>query len=169
MILIEPPPFRIYLLRHAQSGWANPGERDFDRRLNDVGYAQAELIADRASDKGYRPDIVLSSTAVRCRETADSVRRAFGEACEVTFVDAMYNATADIYMALITAQSPAGSVMLIGHNPTIEEVLEAIIGEDLLHASLPSGYPTAGLAVIDHGVNDKTGQAEWRLTDFLSP
>ena len=34
-------PQRIYLLRHAKSGWAEPGARDFDRSLSDAGFAEA--------------------------------------------------------------------------------------------------------------------------------
>lgn len=169
MIVLEPPPFRIYLLRHAQSGWANPGERDFDRTLNDTGYAEAETIADRAADKGYRPDILLSSTAIRCLETADAIKRAFGGELDFDDIDEMYNAQPDTYLALITGQKERNSLMLIGHNPTIEAVLEAIIGEDALHASLPSGYPTAGLAVIDPLPSNGTGKTRWQLVDFLSP
>jgi phosphohistidine phosphatase len=169
MTLLDPPPSRIYLLRHAQSGWANPGERDFDRPLNDAGYAQAELIADRAADKGYKPDIILSSTAKRCRQTADAVKRAFHEQCDIVYVDEMYNAQPETYLALVSAQNNLNAVMLIGHNPTIEAVLEFIIGEDALHTSLPSGYPTAGLAVIDYMTADGSPQGQWQLTDFLSP
>ena len=60
-------PQRIYLLRHAKSGWAEPGGRDFDRSLSDAGFAEAELLAETAADKQYRPDLVVCSTAKRCR------------------------------------------------------------------------------------------------------
>ena len=60
MPAILPPPTRIYLLRHAEAAWALPGQKDFDRPLSEKGYADAEVVADRASDMGYKPDLVLS-------------------------------------------------------------------------------------------------------------
>ncbi|MBB3912857.1 SixA phosphatase family protein [Rhizobium fabae] len=157
-----PPPNRIYLLRHAESARAEPGQRDFDRPLNEKGYGDAEIIADKAADKGYRPDLLISSTAQRCRDTADAVYRAMGLSLEVRYVDALYNATVDNYIEIVDAQEEA-AVMLIGHNPTMEQALEALIGHEAMVSALPGGFPTAGLAVIDF---DASATA-WRLIDFV--
>jgi phosphohistidine phosphatase len=124
MTAILPPPSRIYLLRHAEAAWAAPGQSDFDRPLNEKGYADAEIVADKAADKGYRPDLVLSSTALRCRNTADAIHRAMGSTVDIRFVDALYNASPDIYLEIIGAQGSVNSVMLVGHNPTMEQTLE---------------------------------------------
>ncbi|NKL00447.1 histidine phosphatase family protein [Rhizobium leguminosarum bv. viciae] len=157
-----PPPNRIYLLRHAEAAWAEPGQRDFDRPLNEKGFGDAEIIADKAADKGYRPDLLISSTALRCRDTADAVYRAMGLTLEVRYVDALYNATVDNYLEIIDAQDQA-AVMLVGHNPTMEQALEALIGHEAMAGSLAGGFPTAGLAVLDF---DALATA-WRLTDFV--
>ncbi|MBY5410382.1 histidine phosphatase family protein [Rhizobium leguminosarum] len=157
-----PPPNRIYLLRHAEAAWAEPGQRDFDRPLNEKGFGDAEIIADKAADKGYRPDLLISSTALRCRDTADAVYRAMGLTVEVRYVDALYNATVDNYLEIIDAQDEA-AVMLVGHNPTMEQALEALIGHEALAGALSGGFPTAGLAVLDF---DASATA-WRLTDFV--
>ena len=157
-----PPPNRIYLLRHAEAAWAEPGQRDFDRPLNKKGFGDAEIIADKAADKGYRPDLLISSTALRCRDTADAVYRAMGLTLEVRYVDALYNATVDNYLEIIDAQDQA-AVMLVGHNPTMEQALEALIGHEAMAGSLAGGFPTAGLAVLDF---DASATA-WRLTDFV--
>jgi phosphohistidine phosphatase len=169
MPAFNPPPYRVYLLRHAHAAWPHPGERDFDRRLDDAGYAQAEIIADRAADKGYRPDVVLSSTAIRCRETAEAIRRAFNDTFDITYVDEMYNAPPETYIALLAAQSADRSVMLVGHNPTMEAVLEAFIGHANVDAILSSGFPTAGLAVLNAAPSQDGEDVAWHLVDFLSP
>ncbi len=161
-------PSRIYLLRHAHAAWAGPGQRDFDRPLDAAGYAEAEMIADRAADKGYLPDAVISSTALRCRETAQAMRRAFNDSFDVAYIDEMYNAEADTYLALIATQTASRSVMLVGHNPTIEAVAEAMISRKQMEALLPSGFPTAGLAVFDADATS-SGEARWHLIDFLHP
>lgn len=169
MPVLQPPPFRIYLMRHARAAWPAPGGRDFDRPLDNAGYAEAELIADRAADKGFAPDLVFSSTALRCRETAQAVRRAFNDTFDITYVDEMYNAEAGIYLGLLAAQTQCRSVMLVGHNPAMEAVTEAFVGQQKMAALLPSGFPTAGLAVLDaqpEGASNGTG---WALSEFLSP
>ncbi|WP_454700653.1 SixA phosphatase family protein [Agrobacterium burrii] len=167
--MTDSHPKRVYLLRHAKAAWAAPGERDFDRGLNEAGFAEAEIIADLAADRRYRPDVLLSSTAARCRQTTQAWQRVFNEGIEIAYVDEMYNARSETYLSLIAAQTDAGSVMLVGHNPTMEATLEAMIGEDMLHAALPSGFPTAGLAVLDYDGSGANGEDRWRLVDFLSP
>lgn len=165
----QPQPFRLFLLRHAQAAWANPGERDFDRKLDDKGYAQAELIADRAADKGYKPDLVLSSTAARCRETTDALKRAFNESVEISYVDDMYNAQPETYLALIMGQRDIQSLMLVGHNPTMEGVVEELIGHEAMQTALPDGFPTAGLAVLDATPEIDGETLQWQFVQFLAP
>ncbi len=162
MAALLPPPNRIYLLRHAEAAWAEPGQRDFDRPLNQKGFGDAEIVADRAADKGYRPDVLISSTALRCRDTAEAVHRAMGETLDMRFVDTLYNASVETYLEIIDAQD-AGTVMLVGHNPTMEQALQALIGQEAMVAALPTGFPTAGLAVIDHDASASI----WRLVDFV--
>ncbi len=71
-----------------------------------------------------------------------------GSTVDIRFVDALYNASPDIYLEIIGAQDPVNSVMLIGHNPTMEQTLETLIGHQALSQALPTGFPTAGLAVL---------------------
>lgn len=155
-------PQRIYLLRHAKSGWAEPGGRDFDRSLSDAGFAEAEIVAELASDKGYCPDLVVSSTAKRCRQTAEAVNRAFSGFVEFRYVDELYNAPAEIYLEIIAATRGVKALMLVGHNPAIEEVFARLCGNDVMARTVPEGYPTSGLAVIDAGAGET-----YTLHDFL--
>lgn len=155
-------------MRHARSGWPQPGEHDFDRTLDDQGFAEAEMIAQRAADQNYAPDLILCSTAIRCQQTAQALQRAFGIETETLFVDELYNAPVENYLALIAAQT-VGSLMLVGHNPAMEALLEAFLGADRASATIPTGYPTAGLAVLDHDGGSMVSSASWKLKDFLHP
>ena len=163
MTLLASSPQRIYLLRHAKSGWARPGERDFDRRLDDAGLVEAQQVADAAARRGYRPSVVLSSSAVRCRQTAEALRRSIDGETEFRFLDELYNAPADTYVDLLEKSRDVDSVMLVGHNPAIEELFATLAGMDAVSRAIPEGYPTSGLAVLDH----KAGDDEWILTDFI--
>lgn len=155
-------PQRIYLLRHAKSGWAEPGGRDFDRSLSDAGFAEAELLAETAADKQYRPDLVVCSTAKRCRQTADAINRVFSGLVEFRYVDALYNAPAEAYLEIAASTQGVEALMLVGHNPAIEEVFARLCGNDVMARTVPEGYPTSGLAVID-----AMGDEPYRLRDFL--
>jgi phosphohistidine phosphatase len=164
MPFISPPPFRIYLLRHAKAAAARSHGRDFDRPLTDRGFSDAKIVADKAAGRGYKPDLVMSSTALRCRQTAEAVRRAADPSVEFRFVDSIYNGGPNVYLELLVSQATANAVMLVGHNPTILQTLETLIGHDALAKALPSGFPTAGLAVLDPMPDAAQG---WVLTDFI--
>ncbi|WP_438748060.1 SixA phosphatase family protein [Pararhizobium sp. O133] len=144
------PVFRLYLLRHARAGWALPGQTDFDRPLDDTGFAAAEIVADLASDRGFKPDLVLCSTAVRCRQTAEAFRRSVREDLDIRHVDALYAGAADVYRDIIAGQDASvSSLMVVGHNPVIEEILRESIGEQSASEVIPVGYPPGALAAID--------------------
>jgi phosphohistidine phosphatase len=166
--MIEPPPHRIYLMRHAQARAALPGEKDFDRILDDRGYAEAELVGDRAADLGYKPDYLISSTAARCRQTAETVRKSFRGSLEIQLVDGIYNGTPEIYSTLIAGQTESNAVMLIGHNPTIDHLLDELVGRQQRLRLLPGGYPTATISVLDHAPDNSSPHA-WRLADVVRP
>lgn len=168
MTAILPPPSRIYLLRHADATPAQPGERDFDRALSDRGFAQAEIVADKATDKGYRPDLVISSTALRTRQTTEAFKRALNATAEIRYVDALYSGPQSTYIEILAAQTDIDSIALVGHNPFISQALETLIGYAAMQKALPNGYPTAGFAVLDPVQSADGATANWVLSDFLS-
>jgi phosphohistidine phosphatase len=156
-------------MRHAQAASSATSGRDFDRTLSDHGYAEAELVADKASDLGYVPDCLISSTAIRCRETAEIARKSIRESLDIEFVDALYNSTPETYATIIAGQANRQSVMLVGHNPSIEQLLEGLIGSDARRSALSGGYPTAGIAVLDFAPDRSENGFNWILHDFVKP
>lgn len=165
MTFLPPPPPRIILMRHAQSGWALPGQTDFERSLDDTGLAEAAAVSERAADGGYRPDLVLCSTALRCRQTAVAFLAAFSEPPEVVYSDDLYNAPPDAYFDLIGQYADREAIMLIGHNPAMEEMLESLAGVRAAAEAVPDGYPTAGFAVLTHA--GEVAETGWILSALL--
>lgn len=150
------PGFRLYLLRHAKAGWALPGQKDFDRTLDDTGFAAAKMTGEMAADRGFAPELILSSPAVRCRQTAEAFRRAVGEDLNIRYSDALYTGAEDAYRDVIIGQSTAvASLLVVGHNPVIEEILREVLGEQA--AAIPYGYPPGALAVIDFRQHPQAG------------
>ena len=68
----------LYLLRHAKSSWDDPDLADFDRPLNHRGRTAAPFMGETVSRYGLQPDLVLSSPAVRAKETAALMKKAAG-------------------------------------------------------------------------------------------
>ena len=74
-----PSPSRIYLLRHAEAVWPQPGQGDFDRDLSEKGYGDAEIVADHATDKNYQPDIpYIFGLTTYIKPSREFLRRPFG-------------------------------------------------------------------------------------------
>ncbi len=163
---------RLYLLRHAKAVWADPGERDFDRRLKQSGHADSRNIGEQMAERGLIPDIVLCSTARRARETWDGVAALIGPMEErVTYLDGLYSSDAAGYLEIARSAPPAEIVMLVGHNPMMEDLTEALsaTGDDDARAVLATGFPKSGLAVIAFdGPLSQAAPGRGRLEAFLT-
>ena len=156
------------LLRHARAGWATPGMRDFDRPLTPAGIAECQRVGARMAAGGWQPVRVLCSGAARTRETLDRVRQRLpGEIGEVTFLDELYDSDATGYVALIAAHMGAGPLLVIGHNPMMEDLVTALPSQTHGEADpLPhGGFPTAGLAVLSF--DGPVAPGKGRLLAFL--
>lgn len=140
---------RLYLLRHAKAGWAEPGMRDFDRPLEPLGRTDADSIGAAMRERGLVPELVLCSSATRARETHEWMARHIGNPRTV-FSDSLYSTDAAGYVDFIRETADADSVLVIGHNPMMEDLAEALPGSGDEHArhALHGGFPTSALAVI---------------------
>jgi phosphohistidine phosphatase len=141
---------RVYLLRHAKSSWKDDSVADRDRPLAGRGRRAARAMAGHFEAEGIRPDLVLCSPARRTRETLQRVEGAFGDRVEARFDEALYGASEPELLArLAELPDEVGSVMLIGHNPGLEELALALASDGEGLARMREKYPTAALATID--------------------
>jgi phosphohistidine phosphatase len=141
---------RVYLLRHAKSSWKDSSLADRDRPLAGRGRRAAAAIADHLEAEGIRPDLVLCSPARRTRETLERVETALGDRVEVRFEEALYGASGVELLARLRALPPEpSSVMLIGHNPGLEDLALALASTGDGLARMREKYPTGALATID--------------------
>lgn len=138
----------LYLLRHAKSSWADPTLTDRERPLAPRGRRDAKRIAKHLLRLGVEPELVLCSPAERTRETLELVRPALG-ASTVTLEEELYAASADELLARIRLVPDAvASAMLIGHNPSLQQLALALAsaGDELKR--LEAKFPTGGLATL---------------------
>ena len=162
---------RLFLLRHAKAGWALPGVRDFDRPLDASGHADAEATGTAMRVCGYVPEITLCSNAKRARETLEGIA-GHADTGRVLFLDRLYSEDAAGYLSLIHENGNSGSVLVIGHNPMMEDLAMAISGdgEQSARATLHAGFPTSGLAVIGfRGSLKEAAPGNGYLEAFVTP
>jgi len=133
----------LFILRHAKSSWADPKLADIDRPLNKRGKRDAPRIGSLLRKNDLVPDLILSSPAVRARLTAEAVAEASGYEGEIEFEDNFYPGNPEDYIEVLQAlPDDVNSVMVVGHNPGLEELLETLTGES-------AALPTAALAQVN--------------------
>jgi phosphohistidine phosphatase len=120
----------LLLLRHAKSSWKDAGQDDFDRPLNGRGQREAPLVGEYLKAEQLLPELIAASSARRTRETAELVIQASGYRSDVRFSRDLYEADVASLRAFVeTLPEECSRVLLIGHNPGLEEFLADISGE----------------------------------------
>jgi phosphohistidine phosphatase len=162
----------LWLLRHAKSSWNHPGLEDLNRPLASRGERAADRMRDYLNTEGIRPALVLCSSALRTRQTLARVLSALGQELEVRIEPSLYTFDAALLLDRLR-EVPEGvaSVMLIGHNPAVQELSLMLVARGDQLDELAEKYPTAALAEIEfpsrswHEVDKKPGE----LTRFVIP
>ena len=174
MSLDPTTPLRIFLVRHAHAAWALPGVRDFDRSLDERGREEAARLAATMSVNGFEPDLVYCSNARRCTETLGILQTASNGKLPVEYSDALYASDHDAYLDLIGSahDETIQSIMIIGHNPMLEDTAQALLQNDpaAFETALGSGFPTAGLLILDSAEKgDSAINGGAKFVGLLSP
>ena len=118
----------LYLFRHAKSSWSFDELSDQERPLNDRGRDDAPLMGQALAKRHIRPDLLVSSPAVRAMSTAVLVARELEYPHDKIVVETgIYGADSDELLAIIRRlPDTAGSVLLVGHNPTITDTVNEL-------------------------------------------
>ena len=132
----------ILVLRHTKSSRKDPDLTDHDRPLNKRGKRDAPRMGRLLKKENLVPDIIISSTAMRARATAEVVAKASGYKGDITFSRSLYAAGPQAYIdALHDLSDDHVRALVIGHNPGLEELVEMLTGE--IHL-----MPTCSLAYV---------------------
>lgn len=121
---------RLTLLRHAKSSWHEPDLSDFDRPLNRRGQRDAPLMGQRLAEKGFAPDLLLVSPALRARLTAEAIaKQLMIDKNRLSFDESIYLAKVHELIILLRAiAEDQQNVLLVGHNPGITDLANYLIG-----------------------------------------
>ncbi len=160
---------RLILTRHAKSSWDDPMTPDHDRPLNERGKAAAADLGQWLASRGYVPDQVLCSDAVRTRATYSGIAPALPGTTVLEMKPALYHAGPDVMMAVLQ-NAKADCVMMIGHNPGIAEFAERLVAAAPINPEF-ARYPTGATLVCDFMI-DSWADLAWgtgAVDDFIVP
>ena len=138
----------LLILRHAKSSWDDESLSDHDRPLSRRGVRAAHRMGRLLEEEALWPDLILCSTAERAATTVQHVTEAGGFMGQTYYLRELYGAGPSDYIdAVSTLGGEAGCVMVLGHNPGLEMLVQAITG--VWHR-----MPTAALAAITLEIDD---------------
>lgn len=163
---------RLFLFRHAKAAWAEPGMRDFDRKLSPDGIEEAEKMGQALRARNLKPHKIICSSATRAQQTFDAIDLNDGWRELVTFDSTLYSTDAPGYLEVAAAEDLEGDLMLIGHNPMLEDLAIGLgqNGNDEAYAHINMGFGTACIAIIKFDGPMKGVQtAKCELEEYLRP
>lgn len=152
-------------MRHAKSSWGDASLADFERTLNERGLKAAPLVGRFMRRQKLRPDLILCSPAERARQTAALVIKAAQLDAPLRYDERIYEATpARLVEVVSQVEDATDELLLVGHNPGLEGLLELLAGE-------ARRMPTAALARVALDVEKwgKVREGVGRVELFVRP
>ena len=156
---------KILLLRHAKALPIARGLIDFERGLTEQGSDDAKLVGEYLQSRQVQIDLVISSPANRAKETAGLVVWSAGLSVDVIYDRRIYEADPQMLLDIVSeVDVRRNSLLLVGHNPSIEDFLRGLTGRD-------ERMPAASLAQIQCDVEAWTEVAPGKcvLKSVISP
>lgn len=164
---------RLILMRHAKTEPWHEGIDDHGRALMDRGHGDAVAIGEALHHQGWQPDCALVSTARRARETWKDVSVNWPNV-PVLLDETLYLAAPQTLESVLSSDTPAGTVILIGHNPGLHELACLLArrgppGDAYAHGRLFEKFPTGCAALFEADEEEAFHLSAFRLVDVLRP
>jgi phosphohistidine phosphatase len=161
----------LFLLRHAKSSWDDSTLADHDRPLAPRGRQAARVMAEHLRRKGIEPELVLCSPSRRTRQTLTRLAPALRENADVQIESKLYAASAtDLLEVLHEVPDEVKAVMLIGHNPGIQDLALSLARGGSEIARVRRKFPTAALATLElNGSWRELAPGSAELVSFVKP
>ena len=163
----------LLLLRHAKSTWSPDGMADSERPLDKRGKEASRVMGDYIAKHDLLPDVILSSPAVRARETVAGLEERWPNDVPVVFEPALYGATEYELLDCIKAQAGGIQRLLVaGHNPGVESLALSLDRNGPAHliGEITKKFPTCALAIFSCKEPwGKFSSGNAVLEDFVQP
>ena len=136
---------------------------DFDRKLSRRGREAATELGELLRKERLVPDLVLVSAAKRTRQTWERIAAELATKVTEREARALYLAgPSKIMDAVRRAPAEARRLMVVGHNPGMENLLERLTGE-------AREFPTCALAILALDIDDWRRAEDATLERFIVP
>ena len=134
----------LYIVRHAKSSWDHPGLEDYQRPLLEKGKKRTRYIVDYLMENASRPDLIISSHAVRANETAKIIANALHyPEDEIMISKNLYFGAPDSFFDIFyDLNNEVRSLMLVGHNPGFTTFANYFLDKRI------DNLPTSGVVCI---------------------
>ncbi len=157
----------LLIMRHAKSSWDHPGLSDRERPLNKRGRRDSPRVATYLRAGGWIPQQVISSSAVRTRETWSLMSPLLPQPIEVTYHEELYLADAMQIVSFLENQDPqCANVMVLGHNPGLSSFTSWLSG-------VRTEMTTANVAILigqgETWADALSHAGAWRLEELVRP
>ena len=134
---------KLYIIRHAKSSWKDTTLDDFDRPLNKRGKLNAPFMGTKLKERGIVPDIMISSSAFRAKNTAEIIAKKVKYSKKIIFKKEIYDVGESAIRKILKKLDDEKSVVfLFGHNPDLNMLAERYVGFD-------ENIPTCGIVEIE--------------------
>lgn len=157
---------KLWIIRHAKSSWADYSLSDHERPLNSRGKRDAPHMAAVIQEKYPIPEVLITSTAKRARQTCKVFRKTMDiKKKDVVKLDELYHASIHMCLQVIhSIDEDVETAAIFGHNPTFTYLIDELTGDG------PDNLPTCGCALIttdaEFWATFETGQCEMRIYTF---
>jgi len=148
---VSPDARQLLILRHAKSAWDTGAPSDYERPLARRGERDAPRVGGWIRRSRLAPDLVVSSPAERARQTTELLADELGlDGDAIRWDDRVYGAGVPALLEVLADQALTAPrrVLLVGHNPGLEELVEHLTGDDVPVSDGRKPFPTAALACV---------------------
>ncbi len=156
----------LYLIRHAKSDWSDGSLSDFERGLKKRGHKDLNTISSYLSIQELKPDLIISSLALRAQITADQLGKKIDYEGRIHYMEELYNSRPETIMNVLTLQDDSyETIFVIGHNPELTEFANFLLEDNF------SKLPTLGVLAINlnidswNDISEKCGEIDF----FIQP
>jgi phosphohistidine phosphatase len=137
----------LYLIRHAKAGWNEPDTSDFERKISKKGKKDINTMGSYLSLVGIKPQLILSSCALRAQETSDLLGDKIGYDGKTHYLQELYLTAVDVIREIISIQEDdIDSMFIIGHNPQLHELANSLIDDHI------SKFPSLGVIALNFDI-----------------
>ncbi len=164
--------FTLFLMRHAKSDWSGSELSDFDRPINDRGQKNSYRIGLWLKQYNKIPQHIVSSTALRAKQTTELVVDALSSKPEkVLYDDILYLASVDTLLQYVhTHKTGLNSLMLVAHNPGMEDLVNYLLAKSASIDNSITSMTTANIVIFEYTDREfNIFHDKAKLIDFIRP